>query len=165
MLSAEHRGNDECHRLGRRALLGTTVAVVAVSACFFVASVTGAALTVAVRGNEPTPVPFGAAVFATAAAGVGAYVLARLAGRAPRPRRIFLLLTTAGLLASAVPPLQAATTVSTAIWLLIMHAVAALALVPVVASGLPSARPARGPEAAPQANTQLAGTAPTDGNR
>ena len=109
------------------------MAVVAVSACFFVASVTGAALTVAVRGNEPTPVPFGAAVFATAAAGVGAYVLARLAGRVPRPRRVFLLLTTAGLLASAVPPLQAATTVSTAIWLLIMHAVAALALVPVVA--------------------------------
>ena len=164
MLSAEHLGNAKRHGLGRRALLGTTVAVVAVSACFFVASVTGAALTVAVRGNEPTPVPFGAAVFATAAAGVGAYVLARLAGRAPRPRRIFLLLTTAGLLASAVPPLQAATTVSTAIWLLIMHAVAALALVPVVASGLPSARPARGPEAAPQASTQLAGSAPSDGN-
>ena len=165
MLSAEHLGNAERHGLGRRALLGTTVAVVAVSACFFVASVTGAALTVAVRGNEPIPVPFGAAVFATAAAGVGAYVLARLAGRAPRPRRIFLLLTTAGLLASAVPPLQAATTVSTAIWLLIMHAVAALALVPVVASGLPSARPARGPEAAPLASTQLAGTAPMDGNQ
>ena len=141
------------------------MAVVAVSACFFVASVTGAALTVAVRGNEPTPVPFGAAVFATAAAGVGAYVLARLSGRAPRPRLVFLLLTTAGLLASAVPPLQAATTVSTAIWLLIMHAVAALALVPVVASGLPSARPARGTEAAPQASTQLAGTAPMDGNQ
>ena len=165
MLSAEHLGNAERHRLGRRTLLGTTVAVVAVSACFFVASVTGAALTVAVRGNEPTPVPFGAAVFATAAAGVGAYVLARLAGRVPRPRRIFLLLTAAGLLASAVPPLQAATTVSTAIWLLIMHAVAALALVPVVASGLPSARPSRGPEPAPQASPQVAGTAPMDGNQ
>ena len=91
--------------------------------------------------------------------------MARPAGRAPRPRRIFLLLTTAGLLASAVPPLQAATTVSTAIWLLIMHAVAALALMPVVASGLPSARPARGPEPAPQASTQLAGTTPMDGNQ
>ena len=71
MLSAEHLGNAERHRLGRRTLLGSTVAVVAVSACFFVASVTGAVLTVAVRGNEPTPVPFGAAVLATAAAGVG----------------------------------------------------------------------------------------------
>ena len=75
------------------------------------------------------------------------------------------MLTTAGLLASAVPPLQAATTVSMAIWLLVMHAVAALALVPVVASGLPSARPVRGPQAAPDASTQVAGSAPGDGNQ
>ena len=138
--------------------------MVAVSACFMVASLTGAALQVAARDTTATPVPFGAAVFATAAAGGIALVLARLAGRAHHPRRTFLLLTMAGLLASAIPPLQAATTVSTAIWLLIMHAVAALALVPVVASGLPSTRPVDEREPTPHGSAQVTRSAPMGGN-
>ena len=145
-------------------LVGTAGAVVGVSACFFVASLKGVALIVAVRDTGAAPVPFGAAVFATAAAGGGAYVLARVAGRAPRPRRIFLYLSTVGLLASAVPPLQAATGLSTLIWLLVMHAVAALALMPVVASGLPTARASGEPEVAAHSSTRVAGSASSEGN-
>ena len=145
-------------------LVGTAGALVGVSACFFVASMTGATLIVAARDTGATTVPFGAAVFATVAAGGGAYFLARLAGRAPRPRRIFLLLTTAGLLASTVPPLQAATSVSTLIWLLVMHAVAALALVPVVASGLPTARAAGEPQVVENSQSQISGSASSNGN-
>lgn len=142
---------------------GTVGAVIGVSACFFTASLTGADLMVAVRDTGANLVPFGAAVVATVAAGGGAYVLARLALRAARPRRMFLLLTAAGLLATAVPPLQAATTLSTAIWLLVMHAVAAIALVPVVASALPARRPAR-PEVGARVVTRGAESAAAEGN-
>jgi peptidoglycan/LPS O-acetylase OafA/YrhL len=164
MLSAEHVKSIDRRGDGRRVMVGTAGAVVGVSACFFVASLTGASLMVAVRDMSATSVPFGAAVVATATAGGGAYVLARLARRASRPRRIFLLLTMAGLLASALPPLQAATTVSTAIWLLIMHAVAALVLVPVVAGGLPSVRRVGEAEVAPPVRIQVADSAVVDGN-
>ena len=50
------------------------------------------------------------------------------------------MVTIVGLLASAVPPLQASSDAATAIWLLVMHAAAALALIPAVASALPTAR-------------------------
>ena len=130
----------EDSNIAGRALVGTAAAVVGVAACFGAASLTDGPLMVVVRGATATSVPFGAAVAVTAAAGGGAYLLARLAGRAPRSRRVFLTLTTAGLLASAVPPLLAATTVATAVWLVVMHAIAALALVPLIASGLPSLR-------------------------
>ena len=162
MLSAELLGNADPRDLSRRVLVGTASAVVGVSASYLVASLTGATLMVAVRDTGATPVPFGAAVIATVAAGGGAYVLARLARLAPRPRRVFLLLTAAGLLASAAPPLLAANTASTAIWFLIMHAVAALALVPVVASGLPSLRAAR-PALAPREIIPTAASTPADG--
>ena len=164
MLSAEHLGGAGRRGLGRPTLAGTALAVVGVGACFVVASLAGAALMVAVRGSGATSVPFGAAVSATVAAGGGAYVLARLAGRASRPRRMFLLWATAGLLASAVPPLQAATGVSTLIWLLVMHVVAALALVPVVASGLLTARPAGEPQVPGHLSTQVAGSASSERN-
>lgn len=111
---------------------------------------------VAVR-DTVNQVPFGAAVVATAAAGGGAYLLARLAGRTARPRKTFLMITTAGLLISAVPPLQAATTGSTVIWLLVMHAVAALALIPVLSSGLPRARRPGDPTVTGRPSTPIAG--------
>src|SRR3954454_299847 len=139
MLSAEQIGTLPRLGLGQRALVGTTAAVGLVIGCFLIASWTDAALTVTVR-DAVTPVPLGAAVFATAAAGGVAYLLARLAGRTARPRLTFLTVTIAGLLASVVPPLAAAIDTGTAVWLLVMHAVAAAALIPVIASGLPTAR-------------------------
>lgn len=140
-------------------LVGTAAAVALVIGCFSLASSTGAALTVTVR-NAVNPVPLGAAVIATAAAGGGAYLLARLAGRTARPRLTFLVVTTAGLLVSAVPPLQAATNTSTAVWLLVMHAVVAVALIPVVASGLPTVRWSS--TVAPS-STPIASSAPSGG--
>ena len=139
MLSTEDSVEMPHRRLGRTALAGTAVAIALVSGCFLLASSTGAVLTVGVR-DTVNPVPFGAAVFATAAAGGGAYLLGRWAGRIAHPRRTFLLVTIVGLLASAVPPLQASSDAATAIWLLVMHAAAALALIPAVASALPTAR-------------------------
>ena len=89
-------------------------------------------------------VPLGAAVLATAAAGAGAYLMALLSHRTSRPRRTYAVLTVAGLLLSAVPPVQAAVEVSVAAWLLVMHIVAALALIPPAMVTLPARRTDRG---------------------
>ncbi len=137
MLSPELSDASRSRLLRRRVGIGTTAAVAAVASCYLVAVVTGAELTVALAGTPPTEVPFGAAVFATAIAGVAAYLIALLVRRTSRPRRTFLLITLTGLALSAVPPLQAAANGSTTTWLLVMHVVAALALIPALATALP----------------------------
>lgn len=100
---------------------------------------TGQDFEVAARG-DPQPVPVGAVVLATAAGGLAAHVLARLASRTSRPRRTFMAASITGLALSAVPPVQAATTVSTAVWLLVLHVVVAAVLVPLLARALPPNR-------------------------
>ena len=112
--------------------------------CYLWATATGTQLLVARGDAGPVEVPIGAAVFATAAAGAGAYLAALLSHRTSRPRRTFAVLTVSGLLLSAVPPLQAAVDVSTATWLLLMHVVAALALIPIAVVTLPARRTERG---------------------
>ncbi len=65
MLSTEYSWSALRRGLGHRALVGTAAAVIGISACFAIASMTGAALTVAVRDATATPVPVGAGVVAT----------------------------------------------------------------------------------------------------
>jgi hypothetical protein len=104
--------------------------------CFGAAHATGHPLEVDGRGTAQ-PVPLPAVVLATLVGAAAGWVLARLSTRTSRPRRTFLALAGAGLLITAVPPVQAATTAATAAWLLAMHAVVAAALIPVLATALP----------------------------
>ncbi|MGY1700535.1 DUF6069 family protein [Geodermatophilus sp. SYSU D00766] len=125
---------------GRRSLVLTVLATAAAVATFSALRLSGQELVVAARG-DPRPVPVGAVVLATVAGGVAAHVLARSAARTGRPRRTFLAAVVAGLALSGVPPVQAATTTSTAVWLLVLHAVVAAVLVPPLARALPPTRP------------------------
>ncbi len=136
--------------------MATVAAVAAVAACFLIADTAVAELSVGLGDSAPVPVPLGAALFATAVAGVGAWLLALLARRTSRPRRTFLLATLVGLLVTAVPPLQAAVNVQTAIWLLALHAVAALVLIPSVAAAVPAVRTRDEPGTPPPPNGRSA---------
>ncbi len=142
MFSAEVSSTGDGRFLRRRVLIATVVAVVAVAACFLIADAAAAELSVRLGDAAPVPVPLGAALFATAVAGFGAWLLSLLARRTSRPRRTFLLATLVGLLVTAIPPLQAAVNAETAIWLLALHAVAALVLIPSVTTALPAVGPA-----------------------
>ncbi|MEP6631809.1 MAG: DUF6069 family protein [Lapillicoccus sp.] len=121
----------------RRGSLLTGVAAAVTLAVFAGLRLCGEGLVVAARGTEQ-PVPVGAVVVSTLLAGVAAYLLARLSLRTTRPRRTFVAVALAGLAVSAVAPAQAATTVSTAVWLMVLHVVVAAVLVPGLARALPA---------------------------
>ena len=79
------------------------VAVAGALLAFAVASWTSGPLLV----SGPTgvvPVPIGAVLLGTAVGLAAAVLLVRLAQRARRPRRLYLVLVTVGLLLSTVPP-------------------------------------------------------------
>lgn len=89
--------------------------------------------------NGVTAVPVGAVILASLVGVVGTVVLVRVASRARRPRRVFLMLVGAGLLISSLPPIQAATSASTTLWLLLLHIAVAAPLIPAGLHHLPGA--------------------------
>jgi hypothetical protein len=108
--------------------IAAAAAVVAVLLTYASArAVSGQLLVDGPRG--PTAVPVGAAVVATVAGALAAWAVARLSARTARPRSVFTVVIAAGLVASSVPPVTAATGATTA-WLLLMHLVAAVPLIP-----------------------------------
>lgn len=112
----------------KRLVRATVTAMGATALCMLAVHLSG--LDLAVRGRDasvPTQVPLGAVLLATAAGGVAAYLLVRLAARSARPRRTFAVAVTAGLALSCVPPVQAASTTST---VLAMHVIVAAVIVP-----------------------------------
>ena len=122
----------------RPAALGTVLAVVGVVAVHLLATALGDPLTVN-PGGAPQAVPLGAAVLFTVLGGAAGYGLALLARRAGRPRTVFLAVTLVALALFAVPPFGATESVSTALWLNVMHLVAAGGILPLLARALPAA--------------------------
>jgi hypothetical protein len=115
----------------RAVLLATSLALIAALTTYAVAR--GVSGDLIVNGPDgETAVPVGAVVFATVLAGLGAWGLAALAGRTPRPRPFLAGLLGLGLVLSTVPPVSGATTATTAAWLLLMHIVVAVPLVGLV---------------------------------
>lgn len=114
----------------------TLAAVAAALACYGLADLAGDDLLVVGRGEGPVRVPAGAVVVAVVAGGAGAALLVAVARRTRRPRRTFLLLCATGFALSTVPPVLGAQDGATLAWLLAMHVVAALAIVPAVARRL-----------------------------
>lgn len=117
----------------RRLPRATALAAVAAVAVWAGARAAGTALLVR-RGSTPVGVPVGAVVLAVVGGGLAAAGLAHLARRARDPRRTYAGLCAVGLALGCAPPLLAAATPATALWLLAMHAAAAAVLVP---AGLP----------------------------
>ena len=144
-----------------RATLASTAAN---SLCLLTAQLTGPGLFISGRdASVPTPVPWGAVLLATAAGGVAALVLVRLANRTHRPQRTFTVAVTAGLTLSCLPPLQAATTTRSALVLLAMHLIVAALVVPPAARLLQpspaSGTPQRGRRSQPGETPQPHGVA------
>lgn len=123
----------------RPAAIGTALAAVGVAAVHLIATALGDPLTVN-PGGAPQAVPLGAAVLFTVLGGVAGYVIALLARRAGRPRTVFLAVTLVALALYAIAPFGAAENTSTALWLNVMHLVAAAAILPLLARALPAAR-------------------------
>jgi len=132
MFSPEQAGPDT-----RRVALHTGIAAVAAVVVFLGLRLAGQDFVVDARGDNQ-PVPVGAVVVSTVLAGIGAYLLARLALRTARPRRTFVGAALLGLALSAFPPALSATAVSTAGWLMVLHVVVAAVLVPPLARALPA---------------------------
>lgn len=116
-------------RVPRRAfLVATAVALTAAGATDFIARrVSGELLVVGPDGV--VAVPRGAVGIATIIGGVAAWAIAVRAARARRPRQAAGVLLGCGLALSCVPPVTAATTNTTAAWLLLLHLVVAAPLV------------------------------------
>lgn len=123
----------------RPAALGTVVAVIGVATVHLLATALGDPLTVD-PGGAPQAVPLGAAVLFTVLGGAAGYGLALLARLTARPRAVFLAVTLVALALFAVPPFGATESVGTALWLNVMHLVAAAGILPPLARALPAAR-------------------------
>ncbi len=128
---------EQWRRSGRWPLLHGALAVGAALLVVLALRLAGEDLRIDARGTV-RPVPVGAVAAAAAAGALAAAVLGRLARRASRPRRAFLVAVTAGLALSSVPPVAAAATPATAGWLLVLHGVVAAVVVPPVARALPA---------------------------
>lgn len=122
----------------RPAAIGTALAAVGVAVVHLLATALGDPLAVTPTGT-PQPVPLAFAVVLTVVGGVVGYVLALLARRAGRPRTVFLAVTLVALVLYAFAPFGAAPT-STALWLNLMHLVAAAGILPLLARALPATR-------------------------
>ncbi len=109
-------------------------------ACFVIAHALGYDLPVRGQGDVVTTVPLVVAVFATVVAGGAALAIAALAGRTRHPRVVFLSIAGIGLILTSVPPLTGATDTATAAWLLAMHAIVAVCLIPITWRALPAQR-------------------------
>ncbi len=125
--------------LVRPAAIGTALAAVGVAAVHLLATALGDPLTVNPAG-APQAVPLGAAVLFTVLGGAAGYGIALLVRRAGRPRAVFLAVTLVALALYAIAPFGAAENTSTALWLNLMHLVAAAAILPLLGRALPSAR-------------------------
>ena len=114
----------------RRLLLALGMALTAVLATYSVARSISGDLLVHGRGGS-TPVPGGAVAAATVAGGLAAWAIVGVAGRTRTPRATFVGLVVVGLALSSAVPVAAATTATTAAWLLLLHLVVAIPLVAV----------------------------------
>ncbi|HXV94140.1 MAG TPA: DUF6069 family protein [Pseudonocardia sp.] len=145
--------NPNARTLLRPAAIGTGLALVGVAAVYLVAQAAGAPLTVA-TGGSTEEIPLLAALGFTLLGGAAGYGLALLARRFGRPRTVFLTVVVAALVLYGVPPFVAADSTSTAVWLNLMHLVAAAAIVPALARPLPATRTPAATSARPGVGTR-----------
>jgi drug/metabolite transporter (DMT)-like permease len=125
--------------LTRAAPTAAVLAAAAVALVHVIAGATGDNLQVTPPGMaEASTVTL---VLAVAAAVVGALAgtaVAALTRRAKTPRRLFLIITLAGLALSLGSPFTAADDIATALWLTLMHITVAACVIPTLARALPS---------------------------
>lgn len=124
----------------RRWLIGLVIAVVAAVAVFYIARATGDTLTVQAPGQPADDVALPFVIGSVVAAGVAALLVALLIRLTPRPRITFVIVAVVVLLLSFINPFVASERTSTALWLSLMHVVAAIPLTYFLATALPERR-------------------------
>lgn len=127
--------------IAKTGAIGTGIAVILVVITLFIADAVSGPLLVETPGADaPEEVPIGGAVIFTILGGLVGIALAIGLLRAATPRRIFLIVCVVGLVLYGIMPFTAAEEVGTAIWLNVMHVVAAVPIVGMLARELPDVR-------------------------
>ncbi len=128
---------NEQTKLARPAAIGTSVAIVAVLAVYALARSVDDPLAVSQGDAVAETIPVLGAIGATIIGGVIGAVLAAIARRTQQPQQTLLVAGGVGLLVSLAPPFQAAAQTSTALWLVAMHIVTAIAVLGAHHAALP----------------------------
>ncbi|MFF0889603.1 DUF6069 family protein [Streptomyces sp. NPDC003456] len=127
--STEGKRNAALRPVLASAALGAPAAILLTLPLYGAARLAGSDLHVVTPGSASGTVPLAAVIGACLAAAVAGGLLAViLAGRA-HARRLYLVLTAAGLVLSFGSPFGAAETTTTALWLCAMHLTAAVGII------------------------------------
>ena len=135
--------------LARNAALGTVMALVAVAITYFIADAISGPLIATGPDGELAEIPLGAAIFATVIGGIVGTVLALLVRkRAAKAATVFPSISAVALVLYGIFAAVQADSASTAVWLNILHIVAAIPIIGSLVNGLQQG----GPVAAPTGN-------------
>lgn len=119
--------------------LGALAAAVINQVLYFVATGVFGQEFVLAQGGMAIPV-IAPAMFSIFQGVIGGLIVAWIAGRTKSPKKTWTTLATIGLVLSFVMPFGGIQGVGAAIWLNVMHVVAGVIIIPMVAKALPAQR-------------------------
>jgi len=119
--------------------LGALAAAVINQVLYFVATGVFGQEFVLAQGGMAIPV-IAPAMFSIFQGVIGGLIVAWIAGRTKSPKKTWTTLATIGLVLSFVMPFGGIQGVGAAIWLTVMHVVAGVIIIPMVAKALPAER-------------------------
>jgi len=119
--------------------LGALAAAVINQVLYFVATGVFGQEFVLAQGGMAIPV-IAPAMFSIFQGVIGGLIVAWIAGRTKSPKKTWTTLATIGLVLSFVMPFGGIQGVGAAIWLNVMHVVAGVIIIPMVAKALPAER-------------------------
>jgi hypothetical protein len=125
-------------KIAKSAAIAALLAAIVNSIVFFIATAISGDLVVLMPAEETLTVfqPF---VFTAMLGIVGSLMVSFIAQRTANPRRTWVLSTIIAVTLYGLPPFLSAG-ITTAIWFNVMHAVAALFIIPAVAKELPESK-------------------------
>jgi hypothetical protein len=125
-------------KIAKSAAIAAILAAIVNTIVFYIATAISGDLIVLMPAEETLTVfqPF---VFTTILGIVGSLMVSFVAQRTATPRRTWVLSTIIAVTLYGIPPFLSAG-VSTAIWFNVMHAVAAVLIIPAVAKALPESK-------------------------
>ena len=127
--------------IARAGGVGIAVALAVVLVTYLVAdAASGPLLVTQPGGDTPEEVMLGAALLLTGVGGAVGIGLALVANRLRRPRTTLVAIVVVALVLYGIMPFIAAEETSTAVWLNVMHVLAAVPIVGLLARALPAER-------------------------
>ena len=140
--------------LARNAALGTVMALVAVAITYLIADAISGPLIATGPDGELAEIPLGAAIFATVIGGIVGTVLALLVRKRAKAATVFQSICAVALVLYGIFAAVQADSASTAVWLNVLHIVAAIPIIGSLVNGLQQG----GSVAAPTANLASSST-------